>query len=166
MVKFGALGLFRVLGQQDQSLVGLLLTACSVIAILEASFRLLAQRDLKRIVALTTVIEVNWIGVCIGLGGATLEKVGAFVLIAHSLTTTAEFFLVECIYKRFHTRDITVISGLASQTPVLFMLVVLTFLTTIGFPGSSLFAAKVLFLTALGQYSITLFIILTLVFVL
>lgn len=59
VVKFGALGLQRVVGLQEGSVGGFLLAACGTIAIVEATVRLLAQRDLKRIVALTTVIEVN-----------------------------------------------------------------------------------------------------------
>lgn len=87
---------------------------------LEVGFRILAQRDLKRIVALTTVLEVNWIGVCLGLGGDQFEMVGAFILVAHSLTTAAEFFLVECVYKRYQTRDIVSLSGLATSLPHLY----------------------------------------------
>jgi formate hydrogenlyase subunit 3/multisubunit Na+/H+ antiporter MnhD subunit len=59
VVKFGALGLYRSLLLAEQGQTGLILAACCTVAILEASLRILAQRDLKRIVALTTVIEVN-----------------------------------------------------------------------------------------------------------
>jgi len=166
VVKFGALGLQRVLALQEGGVAGYVLAACGTIAMLEATLRLLAQRDLKRIVALTTVIEVNWIAVCLGLGGETLERVAVLVLVAHSLTTTAEFYMVECIYRRYHTRDIYAIAALASQLPLLFTLVFLNILTTIGFPGTSLFAAKLLFLTALAQHSIFLFFFFTSILVL
>ena len=76
---------------------------------------------------------------------------GAFLLVAHSLTTTGEFLGVELIYRRFGTRDLTSVSGLAYVAPNLFMLLFLTTLVTIGFPMSSLFTAKVLFLTSLFQ---------------
>jgi len=119
----------------------------------EVGFRVLAQRDLKRVVALTTVLEVNWIGLCIGFGGDQFELIGAFILVAHSLTTAAEFFSVECIYKRYQTRDIISLSGLASALPYLYWWVFIVVLITIGFPGSSLFTGKVLFLTTLAQVS-------------
>ena len=166
VVKFGALGLQRVLSLQGSGIGGFLLASCCMIAMCEASLRILAQRDLKRIVALTTVIEVNWIGVCLGLGGSQFSQVGAFVLVAHSLTTTAEFYLVECIYKRYQTRDVVGISGLAFSFPGLHVLVFLNVLTTIGFPGTSLFAGKLLFLTALAQYSLLLLVLFTVVLVL
>ena len=59
VVKFGALGLYRTLILQTSPVCGYVLLGCSTMAIVEATFRLLGQRDLKRIVALTTVIELN-----------------------------------------------------------------------------------------------------------
>jgi NADH-quinone oxidoreductase subunit M len=92
---------------------------CSLLGILEASLRLLAQRDIKRVVALTTVIELNWVGFCIAKGGLYFDQLGAYLLVAHSFTTSSEFFLVECIYKRYHTRDFFFISGVAGSLPLL-----------------------------------------------
>ena len=119
IVKFGALGIFRFMSQGNFFLNNQVLAACSLLGILEASFRLFAQRDLKRIVALTTVIELNWIGFCVAKGGFYFEQIAAFLLVAHSFTTASEFFIVECLYKRFHTRDFFFISGVASSTPIL-----------------------------------------------
>lgn len=166
VVKFGALGLYRTLLLQTSPVCGYILLASSSLAILEATFRLLGQRDLKRIVALTTVVELNWVGVCIGLGSGEFDSIGGLVLVAHSFTTAAEFFGVECLYRRFGTRDLTGISGVAYTTPVLFSFLFLTTLTTIGFPATSLFAAKLLFLTALAQVSVVLCFLYTIVFVL
>ena len=120
VVKLGALGLYRVSLLANDSFAASLLLAASTLAICEATLRLLTQRDLKRVVALTTVIEMNWIGVCIALGGGVFEQVGGFLLVAHSLTTTAEFFSVELLYRRWGSRDLAVISGVTFVTPVLF----------------------------------------------
>ena len=59
IVKFGALGIFRFINQAGMLVNTQLLAMCSLMGIMEASLRLLAQRDIKRIVALTTVIELN-----------------------------------------------------------------------------------------------------------
>jgi formate hydrogenlyase subunit 3/multisubunit Na+/H+ antiporter MnhD subunit len=155
-----------VLQLHEGGLVGFVVAACATIAIIEASLRLLAQRDLKRIVALTTVIEMNWVGVCVGLGGELLSQVGSLVLVAHSFTTTAEFFIVECVYRRYQTRDVFKISGLAQRSPLFFALLLVNLGTTIGVPGTSLFTCKLLFLAALAQYSLTLFCLFSLLFIL
>lgn len=173
MVKFGALGLYRTVLLQATPTCGYVLVACCTLAILEATFRLLAQRDLKRIVALTTVIELNWAGVCIGLGGSAFDQVAAFILVAHSFTTAAEFFCVECVYRRFGTRDIAAVAGVAYTAPHLFQGLFLTLLTTVGFPATSLFAAKFFFFTALapistllcGGYALVFILILPVIFI-
>lgn len=145
------MGLYRVSQLQTDALYAAVLLSCGSLAMVEATLRILAQRDLKRIVALTTVIEMNWVAVCVAFGGASLDQVASFLLVAHSLTTAGEFLGVELIYRRFGTRDLTAISGLAFATPTLFSLLFLTTLVTIGFPMSSLFTAKVLFLTSVAQ---------------
>ncbi len=156
VVKFGALGLYRALLLQANPLGSHVVLACGTLAIIESTFRLVGQRDLKRVVALTTVIEMNWIGVCLGLGGGLFDQIGAFLLVAHSLTTAGEFFSVECVYRRLGTRDSAVASGLAYSAPFLFGCLFLTTLVTIGFPASSLFAAKLFFLTGVAQFSLGL----------
>ena len=143
VVKFGALGLYRVMQLQTTALCAVILLSCGTLAIIEATLRLLAQRDLKRIVALTTVIEMNWLAVCLGFGGSLFEDIGAFLLVAHSLTTAGEFYGVECLYRRYQSRDVAALSGVAYAAPLLFACLFLTTLVTIGFPPSSLFIAKV-----------------------
>ncbi len=119
IVKFGAMGIFKFLSYGGSLINNQVLAACSTLGIVEACFRLLAQRDIKRIVALTTVIELNWIGFCIAKGGLQFEQIAAYLLVAHSFTTSSEFFLVECLYKRFHTRDFFFISGVSHSLPLL-----------------------------------------------
>lgn len=72
-----------------------------------------------------------------------------FLCVAHSITTTAEFLIVEFIYRRRQTRDVGGLSGLAYTSPHLFKMSFGHTLVTVGFPGTSLFVAKVLFLTTL-----------------
>ncbi len=166
VVKFGALGLYRSLLLQGDPVGAYLTLACGTVAIVEATLRIISQRDLKRIVALTTVIEMNWLAVCIGLGGVLFDQIGAFLLVAHSLTTAGEFYSVECVYRRFGSRDLGVVSGVAFAAPLLFGCLFLTTLITIGFPASSLFAAKLLFLAGVAQLSLGLCLFFTFWFVL
>lgn len=166
IVKFGALGVYKFINQAGFFLNGQLLMACSLLGVIEASFRLLGQRDIKRIVALTTVIELNWIGFCMAKGGLVFDQIGAYLLVAHSFTTSSEFFLVECLYKRFHTRDYVFISGIANSTPLLWLVSLFAVLVTIGFPGTSLFTAKLLFLTNLASVSVFVFVVFMIFFLL
>lgn len=149
IVKIGVLGLHRTLAMADEPQAGLFAASLATIGLFDAASRLPAQRDLKRIVALTTVIEMNWAVLALGLGGAQQVGVAGYLCLAHCLTTTTEFFLVEALTKRFGTRDIAHVGGLALAAPQLWVFSVLAVLVTIGFPGTSLFWAKYVFFTGL-----------------
>lgn len=85
------------------------------------------------------------------MGGAQQDSVAGFLCIAHCCTTTTEFFLVEVLTKRFGTRDISYLGGVALSAPLLWVASVLGALVTIGFPGTSLFWAKYVFFIGLIQ---------------
>jgi multicomponent Na+:H+ antiporter subunit D len=120
--------------------------ALCLIGGIEALVRLLAQVDLKRIVALTTVIEMNWLTSCFVIGGEAFASLGYFIALAHCLTTAVEFFMVEALSRRYHSRDLTAMGSLWYVAPALWYVSLGATLVTIGFPGTSLFLAKVLYL--------------------
>ena len=68
IVKLGILGLIRILDNFQNNYVLYVLMSLAILAIIDATIRLFAQQDLKRIVALTTVIEMNWLMICFILG--------------------------------------------------------------------------------------------------
>lgn len=105
IVKLGILGLWRVLDTFGVDWLYLIVFASSCLAILDATLRLFVQTDLKRIVALTTVIEMNWLNLCYFAGDESLVFLAHFLLIAHCFTTASEFLLVDLISKRYGTRD-------------------------------------------------------------
>lgn len=149
IVKLGVFGLYKTLSVLSASWAPHILFAASVLGLIAASARLFSQRDLKRIVALTTVIEMNWLGLCLALGGSSFGGLAAYIVVVHSLTTALEFLLVEVISRRFNSRDLGLVSGLFASTPLLACASFLIILTTIGFPGTPLFTAKFLFFSEL-----------------
>lgn len=164
IVKLGVIGLWRILDFLAPDSFIFVIIALSCLGIFEAAIRLFAQNDLKKIVALTTVIEMNWLNLCYFLGDANLTFLANFLLVAHCFTTTSEFLLVEYISKRYGTRDFWHISGLWYKTPNLWYLSFFVIFITIGFPGSSIFFAKFLFLSVLLSYSVLLFCFFLLIF--
>ena len=139
IVKIGVLGLYRTLILAEVPALNLLASSLAVVGLFDAGSRLPAQRDIKRIVALTTVIEMNWAVLAFSLGGAQLDSVAGYLCLAHCCTTATEFFLVEILTKRFGTRDVSYVGGVALSSPILWIMSVLGVLVTIGFPGTSLF---------------------------
>lgn len=157
IVKLGLVGLLRVLEYSSATWALSLLLVCAVIALIDAILRLFAQVDLKRIVALTTVIEMNWLVTCFIYGGEAFWRLGLFLALAHCFTTISEFFIVEAVSKRYGSRDVWHISGLWVLAPGLWYMALCVVLVTIGFPGTSLFIAKLLYLSLVLSVSPCLF---------
>ncbi len=121
-----------------------------------AAVRLIAQRDLKRLVAYMTVLETNWLVFCLACGSASFVQLGLYLTAVHGFTTALGFLFVEIISRRFQTRDWTQISGLYQLSPLGWVFSLLLLLLLTGFPGTPLFFAKILFLTLLCPYSLFL----------
>lgn len=67
------------------------------------------------------------------------------MLISHALLSTNSFLLVDAIGRRFKTRLITEVSGLNFMCPKLFLIALINCLVFLGFPGSIMFVAEILF---------------------
>jgi len=67
------------------------------------------------------------------------------MLISHALLSTNSFLIVDAIGRRFKTRLVTEINGVNFLTPKLFLIGLLNLLIFLGFPGSIMFIAEILF---------------------
>ena len=125
----------------------------SVIAIIYGGFAALAQTDLKKLVAYSSVSHMGFATLGIfslnaaGLQGSTL------VMINHGVTTGALFICVGIIYERLHTRDLGESAGLGKFTPVLAGMVGLFCLSSMAFPGTNSFIGE--FMVLSGGFSVS-----------
>ena len=107
----------------------------SVAGIIYGALVALAQSDLKRLIAYSSV---SHLGFCM-LGIFALNRVavqgGALQMINHGLSTGGLFALVGMLYQRYHTRQIADFGGIARETPVLAFFMVFMTLASIGLPG-------------------------------
>lgn len=121
-------------------LIGLL----SVVGIIYGSLCALAQRDIKKLVAYSSVAHL---GFCmLGLFAFNHEGIAGSVLqmINHGLSTGALFLLVGMIYDRYHTRELDELGGLAARLPLIACGMVFISLASIGLPGLNGFVGEVL----------------------
>ena len=124
----------------------------AVIAIVYASLACLAQKDLKRLIAFSSVGHMGFVM----LGIATLTTVGInaalFGMVAHGLITGMLFFEVGSIYDRYHTRLIADIGGgMLQKVPMLAGIFAFTAIASLGLPGLAGFWGEVAAL--LSSYS-------------
>ena len=103
------------------SLFGLMATL-SVIGIIYGALAALAQTDIKRLVAYSSVSHMGFIVLGIFALNSTALDGSSIQMLNHGLTTGALFACVGMIYERYHTRDITQIGGLWNRLPILALL--------------------------------------------
>lgn len=153
LLKVGAYGFLRfavpMLPQAVALLMPWLLWLC-VAGIVYGSLVALAQEDVKRLIAYSSV---SHLGFCM-LGVFALNRLGMhgglLQMINHGLSTGGLFALVGMLYERYHTRKIDDYGGMAHRLPVLAFFMVLFVLSSIGLPGLNGFAGE--FLLLLGMF--------------
>ncbi len=119
------------------------------IAIVYASLACLAQRDLKRLIAFSSVGHMGFVMLAI----ATMTPLGVnaaiFGMVAHGVITGMLFFEVGAVYDRYHTREIAEIGGgLLRKLPHLGGVLAFTAIASLGLPGLAGFWGEVLALLA------------------
>ena len=118
-----------------------------VVGIVDTVPKLFFQRDLKKLIAYSTVLEMHWLTICVISGHSPLILASFAMLISHAFISTLSFLLVDSITRRFKTREITEISGLNYLCPKLFLICLINCQIFLGFPGSIYFISEVLFYT-------------------
>ena len=123
-----------------------LMIAISIASILYGGFVALGQRDMKKLIAYSSVAHMGFVTLGIflftlrGLEGALM------VMLNHGITTGALFMLVGCIYERSHSREIGENLGLGKYLPAYMGFFGLFALSSLGFPGTNSFVGEVLVL--------------------
>lgn len=118
----------------------------SVIAIIYGGLAALAQSDLKKIVAYSSVGHMGF--ATLGIFSLVQNGVtgGALVMINHGVTTGALFVAVGIIYERLHTRELGAAAGLGKQMPGFAGFLGLFCLSSLAFPGTNSFIGEFLVL--------------------
>jgi len=122
----------------------------SIIAILYGAYMALAQTDLKKLIAYSSVSHMGFVTLGIfvfnpqGIEGAILQMVN------HGITTGALFLCVGLVYDRTHSRMISDYGGIARPMPCYATLLVIFALSSMGLPGTNSFVGE--FLVLIGAF--------------
>ena len=141
-----SLPMFPVAADQLQGLV----LWMSAIAIVYTSLVALAQSDIKKLIAYSSVAHMGYVTMGIfaanqqGLDGAI------FQMLSHGFISGALFLCVGVIYDRMHTREIDAYGGLVNRMPVYALVFMFFTMANVGLPGTSGFVGE--FLTLLGAF--------------
>src|SRR6201986_5313702 len=155
LLKMGGYGFLRFsvpMFPSAAEMFGPLVFTMSIVAIIYASLVALAQEDMKKLIAYSSVAHMGVVTIGIftfnvqGISGAL------FQMLSHGVGAGALFLCVGVVYDRLHTREIAAYGGLVNRMPVYaFLFMIFTF-ANVGLPGTSGFVGE--FLTLLGTFRI------------
>jgi NADH-quinone oxidoreductase subunit M len=127
-----------------------LIFGLSVIAIIYTSLVALAQQDMKKLIAYSSVAHMG----LVTIGVFTLSPQGVegamFQMLSHGIVSGALFLCVGVVYDRLHTREIARYGGLADTMPNYALVFMIFMLASVGLPGTSGFVGE--FLALLGAF--------------
>ena len=145
LLKMGAYGFLRValpILPEAVLIFQMPMMVISAIAIVYGAYLTLAQTDVKRLIAYSSVSHMGFVTLGIftlntsGVEGAILQ------MINHGIISAALFLCVGMIYERTHTREIKDYGGVARTAPVYAVLLALFSLAAMGFPGLNSFVGE------------------------
>ncbi len=165
LLKMGSYGFMRILmpmmpQQFDQysDFIGIL----ALIAIIYGAFVAMAQTDLKKLIAYSSVGHMGFVtlgcAMAANLKAPELSRIAALngaqmQAFSHGLITSALFFLVGVVYERAHTRDLAAFGGLGAKVPIYAGMLAFCSFASLGLPGMTGFIAELSVLT--GTYGVS-----------
>lgn len=157
LLKMGGYGLLRIgvgIMPDAAKAWGQVMIILGVIGIIYGALCALPQKDIKKLVAYTSVNHMGFVLLAIGTYALTRVsspdiasialKGAVLVMFSHGLTTGLLFLLVGYIYERTHTRDIEKISGLGGFLPILSIMLIIASFASMGLPSMSGFVGEFL----------------------
>ncbi len=140
--------MFPLASEQFASLIFLL----SIVAIIYTSLVALAQEDMKKLIAYSSVAHMGF--VTMGLFTFTTQGLegGIFQMLSHGFISAALFLSVGVIYDRMHTRRIDAYGGLVNRMPLYAFFFMVFTMANVGLPGTSGFIGE--FLTLFGAFRV------------
>ena len=127
--------------------------ALGAIGIVYGAFLAMAQNDVKRLVACSSVSHLGYVVLGLfalthlGLSGGILQMVN------HGLSTGLLFLLIGMVYERRHSRQLDAFGGIASPMPLFALFLVIAVLSSVGLPGLNGFVGEYMILLGSFQAS-------------
>ena len=123
----------------------------SAVAIVYTSLVALAQTDMKKLIAYSSVAHMGIVTIgcftpnALGIQGSIIQ------MLSHGVVSAALFMCVGVVYDRVHSRDIAAYGGLADRMPAYSLVFMLFMLASVGLPGTSGFVGEILVIIGIFQ---------------
>jgi NADH-quinone oxidoreductase subunit M len=163
MLKMGAYGFLRfslpIAPDASRELDWLIITL-SLIAVVYIGFVAMSQRDMKKLIAYSSIAHMGFVTLGAFIGYQIVEHTGRtsgiemgldgsiVQMLSHGLVSGAMFLCVGVVYDRMHTREISAYGGVANTMPMYAAFMMLFALANTGVPGTSGFVGEFLVILA------------------
>ena len=155
LLKFGGYGFLRFslpMFPEASIQFAPLIFGLSIIAIVYTSLVALAQEDMKKLIAYSSVAHMGFVTI----GAFTMTTQGlegaVFQMLSHGIVSAALFLIVGVVYDRMHSREIASYGGLVHRMPIYAAVFMLFMLASVGLPGTSGFVGE--FLVLVGAFQV------------
>ncbi len=127
--------------------------ALGVVAVIYTSLVALAQTDMKKLIAYSSVAHMGVVVIGIFTFNAQGIQGAMFQMLSHGIVSAALFLCVGVIYDRMHTREIARYGGLASRMPGYALVFMVFTMASVGLPGTAGFVGE--FLVLVGAFKVS-----------
>jgi NADH-quinone oxidoreductase subunit M len=149
LLKFGGYGFLRfslpMFPLATADFTNLMYTL-SIIAVIYTSLVALAQEDMKKLIAYSSVAHMGF--VTIGTFTLTVQGIegAVYQMLSHGIISAALFLIVGVVYDRIHSREIAMYGGLVNKMPAYSLIFMIFMLASVGLPGTGGFVGEFLIL--------------------
>lgn len=154
LLKFGGYGFLRFsLPMFPEATIEFapLIFTLSVIAVIYTSLVALAQEDMKKLIAYSSVAHMGFVTVGIFTLNSQGIEGGIYQMLSHGIVSAALFLVVGVVYDRMHSREIATYGGLVNRMPVYALGFMIFMLASVGLPGTGGFVGEILVLVGIFQ---------------
>ncbi len=155
LLKMGTYGMLRIswpMLPEATRYFAIPIAILGLIGIIYGALVSMAQTDLKKLVAYSSVSHMGYCMLSLGAFSSVTAITGCmFQMVSHGLITGALFLLVGVLYDRAHTREIAAFGGLGAKLPIYTGLMVLFSMASLGLPGMSGFVSE--FMVFIGAFA-------------
>ena len=163
LVKSAVYGFYKITNLLGNDINTTLFSTICIIGVIDSSLKMWGQTDLKKLVAYGTIQEMNLIFLAFCWGDTNAILGGILFSATHGALSALMFFIVDCLQRRFNSRNIVEISGVLQITPMLGISIITMCVLYAGLPGTLKFTCE--FYIFCGLFELTPIITILLFFV-
>lgn len=142
LVKSAVYGFYKITTLLGNDINTTLFSTICIIGIIDASLKMWGQTDLKKLVAYGTIQEMNLIFLTFCWGDTNAILGGILFSVTHGALSALMFYIVDCLQRRFNSRNVVEISGVLQITPMLGIAIITMCILYSGLPGTLKFTCE------------------------